>query len=300
MGILKQTDVPQPFPLRPRILAVIGFVVFVNLFFFHRTGAMAHVLLAMGLGSLFLFLFWPAVRSSARQRRILLYAGVFGAALIGILLRASTFPSLILHLLTAVLLLFFLYEYAVSTARVASLLETAMVPFSLLNEYIRGMSAGVAHAWQRSADRSHQGTKRSSRILVSIVIGITIGLPAVAILLSLFSGADPIFAASLRHITQLLQGWFTGEAWERLIIRGVFSVLLFCLFLPLLFFRRRPFRSWLPSFATHRFIIELSIVLLMVIGTIGAFLLIQWPYVFAAVPLRRTYPVLVWPPIPSM
>lgn len=271
-----------------RLAAIVLFVLFFNVFLFHPWGSTAVVMQRIGFLTLLLALFHHTVFQPVSRSRSRMYIAVLGATCVGLITRASPFPTVLLHALSLAALLFFVYEYAVTTHTIRSLLEVCLIPLRTGFEYLNG---GVRLLGTVFAAREKQAAASSAfspyrRIVQSLLVGVILGLPAVFVLTALFSNADPVFAKFMEQSTRWLQNLLNADTWERFLTRTIFSVVLFGILSPLLYFVRKPREASVPSFARYRWTTELTVALSMIAVTVGMFLAVQWPYVFVNVPLE--------------
>jgi len=115
------------------------------------------------------------------------------------------------------------------------------------------------------------------RHLKSILLGLVLGIPIVVVLTSMFVSADVIFADFIHNFTDITLP-------ERLQERLIYSLILFLLATPLLqLATKEEFISPVLRLKKWSLINEMTIVMTLVAITVGAFLVVQWPYVFVHV-----------------
>ena len=164
---------------------------------------------------------------------------------------------------------------------IRSLLELLLVPINLSITYIKSIFTLISHLV--SQKQNFKSSRFDTGRVKSVVLGLTIGFPVVFALVVVLSGADPIYAKFVQSVIRL--DWFNiPVTWQT---RILFSLFWFCFLAPLLLFRRQSeFHSPLQTLSKVTFTREISIVMLLVAITLGSFLVIQAPYVFANVPFE--------------
>lgn len=159
-----------------------------------------------------------------------------------------------------------------------SLLETILVPVRMGLSYLGGGLTVLKNAlsFNFSVDASKLGSEKSS-LVRSIAVGLIVSVPVVAVLLSLFASADPIFADYIQNI-------FSQDLLQEIPGRLIFSIFFAALLAPVM-------AMVLPSKQTNpvgwlygrSWVHEMTVVMVLVALVVGLFLTVQWPYVFVQV-----------------
>ncbi|KKU44897.1 MAG: hypothetical protein UX62_C0046G0024 [Microgenomates group bacterium GW2011_GWA2_46_7] len=250
-------------------LDLLIFALFLNVFFFHSFGTVALALLLTGGYVLTGRVFGKfGLGSSA----------LFGISILTMFLVNSPEKIVLLTLLAIAILLVTAY-LGLKREGIGGILELTLSSLLVVREYIRSglmLLASAMRGTLRKALQLDTIPKERSPWIKSIAVGLVVGLPLTAWLISTLSNADPVFAA---FIKDLLSEKFLSELPGRLVMSGVTLLLL----MPILLIQWRGYRSPLAWISRVRFGREMSIVLLMVVVILGLFLAVQWPYVFASV-----------------
>jgi hypothetical protein len=170
------------------------------------------------------------------------------------------------------------YSY-LKQGRVNGLLELLLAGPTVSWEYVRSgwaILSAIFAGTLAKVMRLDVGHKERSPWLKSVVVGVLVGLPLVAWLISTLTSADPIFEAWVSSIV-------SGELISQLPARLILSLVSVCVLLPMLLMQWRGYRSPLSFLTRVRFGREMMVVLSLVVVVLAAFLVVQWPYVFATV-----------------
>ena len=240
-----------------KILALLGFVVLANFWFFQTIGN-------LGVG-LFLALVFGLIAVAYPWKREMLVLAIGLAGSVFVLGWRANFDIRIVFLLVTVGIVG-LATYISTTKRIIgwSLSELLVWPLANAKRYL----AGLVATWPQF--------KQELKLPVPWAIGrgLILAIPIVYVLVLLLSKADPIFAKQVSN----LFSWFTGELKTRIMLSlALASVTVPLLFIPIqqqtgLRLRRLPLAK------------EFTVVMGLVAIVIAAFLVIEWPYVFASVP----------------
>ncbi len=277
--------IQKPYDFGKKLLSLLLFILFCNLFFFRQIGSAGFVLQIMGLFIFLLTIFHA--HFPQKKQRIVLVGYIFTILLfsISIISHTSFLPSLLLRISLLFSLSLFTYMAVLGIPFVRNLLELLLSPFYNGVTYLQSIGKAFVEVitptsllWKTVAFK-RDGQKQT---LVPLVIGFIIALPVVLILISLLSSADPIFSNYITRFTSAFSHYFAKDIWNRVFSRFFLSAVLFGLLLPILYFVRKKEIS-LPSLKKLSFSQQLGVVIALVAITLGAFLLIQWPYVFATV-----------------
>lgn len=186
--------------------------------------------------------------------------------------------SMLLHMSSVASLAFVVYTLGLGQT-MRSLWEVVTVPFRILAGYLRGIWGALMAPFNFN-QKMPQVTPSISRfsIVRSVVVGVLLAIPVIALLLSLLGSADPIFAFEIKKV-------FSWDILVDIPKRLFWSLFILIFFTPFSFLRLKdrvnaPLRV-LGNLGWHR---ELTVVMALVAATVAGFLVIQWPYVFANVP----------------
>jgi hypothetical protein len=268
----------------PRKLgAIILFILFLNLFFFHSFGTLGFALAGIGC-TIFLFsMLWNRESAFVVHLPFLVGSVLLG----GLLVHRTSMPVVVL--LGCVLLgIQFLYVYIGSRNKlfVSGLLEVLMIPLLLFRDYIFSCLPLIVSVFKGELfvrPFHHERVRTAWPLVRSVLTGGIIAVPVIAILTSMLMGADPVFSSYVTHIGDWIFKLIPQNLSQELIARLVISAVLFVGLFPLIVWKSFAFRSplvWLRGISFAR---EWSIVMGLVAFVLGAFILIQWPYIFASV-----------------
>lgn len=256
------------------VAAVLLFVLFANLFFFRMIGSMAFSVFSLG------FLVYLLAVLPARQffRNYPLMAGLFTAlpAFLFFLMpfRASIFIQMGIFLAGMLSCVYLAYLSGCNIPFIRSVSEFLMVP---LLSGLSHLSAALTLPVLVIEHVSGKTTRDIGKPLASAVLGLLFGIPIVVILLALFAGADPIFSKTLSTVLSHIKI-------SEIIWRIIFSFIILAVAAPIAVMRlNRKFIS--PTHILSRVSIAgpLIVIMSLIALTIGSFLIVQWPYVFATV-----------------
>ena len=265
----------------PRIVTIFAYIVFLNLFFFHRLGSVALGMFIMGT---FLFLTFILKQSKHTGKELLAAVGmgaVHLALCLGVVLRANPFVQFILGVASVVSLLIYAYIVSSHIQMVRSLFELVLAPLHFIKTYIKMFFRSIGILFSgKLGEKTQTETKPRSSLGRSLVIGLVFGLFVVGALMSMFSSADPIFASFIRNI-------FSADFVQHLFDRVFLSAILCIFLIPFLILKRASiFHSPLNILKRWNLVNEMSVVMVLVALVLGLFLVIQWPYIFIQVPFE--------------
>lgn len=255
----------------------LGFVLFLNLFFFHQYGPVTTLLLYLGTCVYFFFL----LRGYEKKKVLSAVFGFFGFLLLTRLARIWTSNqtiSTLLHLSSLATLTLIVYTLGLGQM-VRSLWEVVTVPFRTLAGYLRGIWGALIAPFGANPERPKIArTVSRFSIVWSVVVGVIIALPIITLLLSMLGSADPIFAFEIKKV-------LSWDVLTDIPKRLWWSFLILVFLTPFLHLRIKDRVNaplgMLGKLGMHR---ELTVVIALVAATVAIFLVIQWPYVFASVP----------------
>lgn len=189
--------------------------------------------------------------------------------------RGALFPQLLLVL--GMVLAFIVLWYVTLTNKkfVNSFSELLLIPFSLLSSYVLAVLRSIATVISRRKRVGSPVRYTVSEWVPSIIIGVILGTPFVAVLLILLRNADPIFNKTLINI-------FSNITFGKTSFRIIIGFITFLSIIPLAFMRLKG-KVLQLSEVNGSFIKPVTVVMTMIAATLIVFLCIQWPYVFASV-----------------
>lgn len=265
---------------RKRISWLLVSILGLNLLFFHSLGSVA---LAMTLTAGFLIawgMFSPSRIISGERMSLFILALVVLLACANIIVNDNYFIQFLSAFLAIMVIILASFSWLRNFAFVNGLSEIFLAPFQLAISYIshglwffrslRPKELGSLIRPRPTAPRS---------LAISVFRGIIISLPLIAIFITLFTGADPIFESFISHF---ISAEFIGQIPARLIL----SLILLIIFLPFSVITlpaglNTPLSRLLNSI---RLVVEATTVQVLVGLVFAIFLIVQWPYVFASVP----------------
>lgn len=268
-------------PVLRRLVVLFLFVLFFNLFFFHQWGAVSFILQTLGFFLFLLGIFLDKVHS--HRKTLAGFALFFLLTCSIVLIRSNPFITIVYSLATIASFGLLTYLLATNIPFFRSLLELVLSPLFLLFSYIGSGLQTVG--WFLSGRilelfGEGRGEKKALARLKPLIIGLVLGVPIAVILISMFSGADPIFASTIKKIFDL-------KFLNNIPARIVLSVLLFLFLSPFIFLKRnKEFRSPIHTLEEMHLVHEMTVVMTLVGLVLASFLVIQWPYVFASVPFE--------------
>ncbi|OGG18975.1 hypothetical protein A2721_02440 [Candidatus Gottesmanbacteria bacterium RIFCSPHIGHO2_01_FULL_47_48] len=269
---------------RGRVVWVLLLTLFLNLFPFHRNGSVATVLV---LVAYFVFTIGVFVgREWRRQKGLLLGLTVFqGLVCLAILVTDNAFSRAIVILSSLLTTSGAIYLYLAGKQFFADAEEFILAPVNLgMSYFLSGVSVLgkilTGKVWEFVPVRGRDGLP--IRGLVNLIIGLIVAVPVVFVLVVLLSVGDPVFNHFMTRIFQELGKIFDSKFWFQPITHIVFSAFLLGVLLPLAFMKRRriPLR-YLPE--SLPLVMQVSVVVGLVALVLGAFIFVEWPYVFASV-----------------
>ncbi len=258
-----------------RIGIVALFVLFSNLFFFRAFGPVAFVLYTSAFFIILVSLF--LTNSFWKNYKTTLIVSTFLLGLFDLLLISRDYWLVQLLQVAGILTIGASMMYLLSTdiPFFRSLLELTLTPFHLGLTYLYSCFSFLTKLL--SIQTISLKERKHKTPWLSLIIGLAAGLPIVFILVQLFSSADPIYALFVKKL-------FTFKISDQLLGHIIFSVVIFVILIPLLFFKRqKEFNS--PLAFINRFNIEreMAVVMTLVAVTLASFLIVQAPYIFVRV-----------------
>lgn len=265
-----------------KLITILGYVLFLNLFFFHNLGSVSTGLIFLGKFTFFILIFKSF---KTFKRDLLPIISVFLALIafsIGIVIRANLFVQILLGLSSTALLYIFAYTLSCNIPMVRSLTELILSPIYFLLAYIKSSFKLIIITLTGDFKQIGLGKKQTEKnsLVQSLIIGFGLGLFIIGILVSMLVNADPIFASFVKNIV-------SADFLQNLFLRVFFSGFIGFLLLPYLLLKRKnTFNSPLNLLKKINFLNEMSVIMALVGLVMGVFLIIQWPYVFVKVPFE--------------
>jgi hypothetical protein len=240
-----------------KLFWVLGLVVFWNLFLFRRLGT-------LGVALFFLvgLVFIHGVLSHVRNKKLVVWS-VIVAVLLSLALVLTANPFVDVLLMVSLLTELVVVSYLVGVGEIFYKDAWEMVT----SKAVLGLAYMVS-VWRLV-------TVKVPKIgpIFGLVRGLVIGVPIALVLLVLMS-ADPIFYTRTSAFLKV----FSGEFWGHL----VFSIFALAILLPFAWMKVKKVNlDFLPELPSM--VLETRVVLGIVALIMGAFLIVQWPYVFASV-----------------
>lgn len=257
-------------------LDLLIFVLFANVFLFHSFGTVALWLILTGLWMLLIRLFDN--HKNETKNVVWVGSGILILELAIYLTVNSEEKIAILILLALATMMVSVYMW-LKQEGVGGILELGLSGLLVIKEYVRSVwqvLTGMIAGNFRELFVRDQVKKEKSPWIRSIAVGIVVGLPLIAWLISTLSKADPVFNS---YVLNILNKEFLSELPARLFV----SAFLFTVLIPSMLMKWGGYKSplgWLTKVKWGR---EMTVVTGMVVLVLGVFLAVQWPYVFAAV-----------------
>ena len=270
----EQPNVAQKFP------HVILFVLFLNLFFYRALGSFAFSLWILGVFVFLVSIFFENNNTSPQRKTIALSFGTLIALATLILVRSQWVVAIVLGGSSLAITALYVYMAARRVPSVRSLSEFLWAPLSLAITYLRSTMRTIGYLHGAGSVQSTKAPNSWIDRLASyrpLGMGIIIGIPIATILVVLLLRADPIFSYTVTHLFRIK---IPDQLVGRLILSGIATAIM----LPFIFFQKPEQHArmmHLPKLIAYPQ--EVRVVLTLVAMVMGAFLLIQWPYVFASV-----------------
>lgn len=255
---------------------LLGFILFLNLFFFRQVGSLGWIVLMGGC--------WTFLTLSYRRWLHLPEVAQAAAGSGFVLLLTSWWlwqranPTIVFTLFVIQLFTLVVFYYSLSSRRVLlSLLELVWTPWTVGWAYLRSLVSWrltPLHSSARPSSMPHWGWLTTS-LSRSIVVGGIISAPVILILIALLSAADPIFG-------HLIKDQFGSQFIEHALWRGVYSFGFLIALSPLLR-THYPEAFTAPLAARWKnaaMSIEYTIVMSLVAIVLALFLSVQWQYIF--------------------
>lgn len=264
--------------LKYRSLLFTILILFLNLFLFKNIGSSGVAIFMMGCWVMLLAI--HATRYSLKQssRALILVSIPFFASVSGLVLRASISAQVVLFLSSSWYFLATHYILTTQKSQISSLAEALFVPFTALRTYLASLKVIAKN--KRLIDQPLvTNLTYDQKHWFSLATGLIVSIPVIGLLLWLLSAADPIFSSKVHSIISIDIDDISRLS-LRLVLSGIFAMFMAPLCYPAL---EKKFLNPVKKLYTHRYLIEFSVVLSLVLITLGAFLIVQWPYVFATV-----------------
>jgi len=245
-----------------------------NIFFGKVFGPFAFVIL-----TLFLFLLFTVHFLEERKKIRMPLVALGGMLLLSnvvIISRDNAFVVNLFKFISFIVLAIQVYVLGNDRTTVSSLFELVTAPVRSFAQYVQG-GIRIARLVLSSEYRKENlliEKQQSTSGKKALIVGVLVSVPILAVLVGLLSQGDPIFSYYVRDILNILD-----------LERVIFTGFIFALIAPLIFWRKK---EWLLSLSEripqNKFLQEFTVVMSLVALTIGAFLVVQWQYIFVSVP----------------
>jgi len=256
------------------LVALFLLFVFGNLFFFRVITPFAFGLFILGLQAFVLI----TAKNRHKSMWFLGLTAVFAVGVLGV--RAGNFVrgQSIVILLTTLSVIW--YQSLSNSGKISSFTDVFLSPLFAGLTYIKKSFMLLFPKTLTALYRRGVmifGSKEAHSKTVSTLVGIGLAIPITVILLAMFSASDPIYYSYVKKI--ISPEFLTELPW-----RIVFSIILICVSLPLVFPDvKRIAVSPGQILGRFKFSRELTIVMGVTALVIASFIAIQWPYIFANV-----------------
>lgn len=272
--------------IAPKLLSLVAYVLFFNIFLFHSFGPVAISLQSLGFFLFLLLIYLDRVKNKSFHQSLILVACILLLNCFVLVGRANPFIGFVFHVYTKVVLIGSIYLLSSHVPFFRSLMELVMAPLLVTFSYI----VSIFTVLKKFLSSSHHTanlqapTLQNQRSKVAwirpLVVGLIAGVPIVMVLLMILTNADPIYRSFIKKVFNLD---FLKNFPQRIII----SAIIFVFLTPFLYLKRPDrFSSPLRFLETSGFIHEMTVVMSLVAATMISFLSIQWQYVFASVPFE--------------
>ncbi len=265
-----------------RILAIFGFVLFLNLFFFHLQGPVSFGLLSLGFFAFVLGLFFD---QSLFKRQWASILGIFAVVLLAcfnIISRANLLVVFLSGAAIAFSLILLIYLLSLKLPFVRCLMELILAPLRIGWAYLVSGVRFIGALFSGDLQKQALDERRKQKIsgFKSFLVGCLVALPIVFLLISLLSSADPIFS---HFVKNFLTEDFVKNLPSRLVLSFFFTFLLS----PFILFKvKKRFVSPVSLLERFSWVTEMTVVMGLVALVMASFLIVQWPYVFVSVPFE--------------
>lgn len=250
-------------------------VALLNLFFFrHWNGLGWSVLLGLQL-ALITFTHRSFFMKKHSQWLYFYTGGVVLCSLVT-LVRANSFVQTVAILTGQLLLLLLWNSLQARQPGVHSFAELVMTPLTALLNHLTGLSRFFV---QSTNTATASQLPLAGQKLKSLVLGVLISIPILAIIFLLLVSGDPVFQSVVSDFFNF-QWNIDQKIGQRLLLNTLCTVLL----IPLL--QRKlgvPFKPPFRGLANFNLVTEFSVVVFLLTLLLGVFLVVQWPYIFVNV-----------------
>lgn len=273
-------------------LGISVFVLYLNLFLFHKGGSVSYILQIFGgLG----FLVYIFGFSGGKKPEWKLITGFTIFEILGslvLLIRANSLVNTIYFLTNFALLGYLTYLFSTEIPFFRSLLELLLSPIYLFKSYVKcgsQLAAAVLSGEIPPAGKSANRLNKKLSDMKPVILGFVIAVPVIFILVTLLRLADPIYASYVNRLLDFIGRLFRGDLWNMLYQRGIFSFIFLIILSPfLLLGRKSEFRPPISLPKPDFLVTEMTVVMSLVAFILGSFLVIQWPYIFVKVAVETS------------
>jgi hypothetical protein len=275
----EKTALKRPDYFFKRLTALLFFLGFTNLFFFHPVGPTALALINIGF---FTFLVLAFLNKKNYRKKLALITTAFLFNLftsLVLILRDNSFIKIVLQLNNLILFLITIYIFLIQTPFIRSLMELCLAPFKTGLSFLKSGFKVLKLTFSPKMQQKFFAGKLKKSSGKSIFTGLVIAIPVTGLLIY-FLSADPIFS---HFLTKKAGNQFIKQMPARLIL----TLMLFLALSPLLLLKiKNKFYSPLRVLNKFSFLKEMAVVMFSVASIIAVFLIVQWPYIFLNIPLE--------------
>ncbi len=273
-----------------KLLAIAIVVLGANLFFFKQPdpwfGSIGFVIGILLIHILAFGSFYS--RKESRQQTYAIFAAFLSLCSAGFsLLRANAVDAFLLGSLSGALALVSLYLLSLQTNQFGSVSEVGFIPLRLTGAWFRAageLLEKIPRALALIKNRVPSATlhtKENKQTFSAVIRGALITLPILLVIVGLLASADPVFGQVIKNLFNLKLPTIAIS----LPARAVFSLFVLAVVTPVAFFSiKRPFASPFVDKKYGEHVVELMVLVGAVAAVLGVFLLIQFRYLFLAVP----------------
>lgn len=242
----------------------------VNVYLFHSIGSLGVVGFLLILS--FIGVFGYGIKRFSATWYIVVILGLLGWLTVN---RGALFPQLLLVLGMVLSFIVLWYVTLAKKRFINSFSELLLVPVTLFNAYRIAIWRSVTAIISLRKQSPSPIINTASEWIPSIIVGIIIGIPLVAVLLILLRNADPIFNKTIGNVLSYITLSNTS-------LRIIIGLISFFSVIPLAFMSLKRQNSQVLD-VNESLIKPITVVMTMIALTLVLFLIIQWPYIFVSV-----------------
>ncbi len=270
-----------------RFIGLVALVLYFNIFFFHKLGPVSFSLQMLGMLVYLVFTFWSQKSIQKMKWTVIGFSLSLFWGIITLIFRTNGLITGIYYWFNLAILGYLSYLLATDIPFFRSILEFKLAPFNFIISYFGAglqLLGKILSGEISSTEKASQKSGKLFNTIKPIVVGLLISIPVIFILINLLRSADPIYASYVNRMVVFVNKIFQGRFWidlsNRLILSAILAILL-CPFL--LIVRRKEFHPIILIPAKNMLVAEMTVVSSLVAVTLGSFLFIEWPYIFAKV-----------------